>query len=145
MSKHMIYIVPIVFVVGCATLQSTDPNTIASTQNAIETIGAVGTAVGGPVGGLILIGTTAFSTAFGAWQRNKKKKTDTKYDTLEKITSIVVSTIDEVSDITLSDNTKLGDTVKSTVKAKLEKSNTYESGKKIIAALKEGIEDGKRV
>ena len=142
MKKHTIYIIPIIFVAGCATLQSTDPNIIAGTQEVIEAVGAVGTAVGGPIGGLILIGTTALSTVFGAWQRNRKKATDTKYDALQKVTSIVVETIEDVSNIPVNDKS-VGIIVKDIVKAKLEKSNTYESGKKIITAIKEGIDDGK--
>ena len=142
MKKHMIYAVPIIFVVGCATLQSTDPNTIASTRDAIEAIGSVGTVIGGPVGTLLLLGSATVSAVFGAWQRNRKKATDTKYDALEKITSIVVATIDEVSNIPVNDKS-VGIIVKDIVKAKLEKSNTYESGKKIITAIKEGIDNGK--
>ena len=144
MNKATYLILPVIAVTaGCVTGGNgggteIDPNAVSGV---LESVGAIAVAVGGPVAGLVLVGTNVLSAAWGAWQRNNKKKSETKYDTLEKITSTVVQTIDEVSELTLSDNSKLGDTVKDKVKAKLA-GNTYESSKKIIAALKAGVNNG---
>jgi len=146
MNKVTYLILPVIAITaGCVTgtnggSLTLDPNAVSGV---IDTVGAVAVAVGGPVAGVALIGTNILSAAWGNWQRNKKKKSETKYDTLEKITTTVVETIDEVSELTMSDNSTLGDTVKSKIKSKLEGSNTYESGKKVIAAIKEGIQNGK--
>ena len=137
MKKIYLILPATVLLTGCAAMQSdssfiNDPNIPAI----LDSVGVVGTVVGGSIGGLILIGTNITSAAWGVWQRNHKKQSESKYSTLEKVTATVVQTIDEVSNLTLSDNSTIGDTVKAKVKAKLQNNDTYQAGKAIISGLK---------
>jgi len=137
MKKIYLILPATVLLTGCAAMQSdssfiNDPNIPAI----LDSVGVVGTVVGGSIGGLILIGTNITSAAWGVWQRNRKKQSESKYSTLEKVTATVVQTIDEVSNLTLSDNSTIGDTVKAKVKAKLQNNDTYQAGKAIISGLK---------
>jgi len=145
MKKLICISIPIVILfIGCTLL--TDPNSVLNDPNLVinnpvvpvilDSVGTVGTAVGGPIGSVILVVATVLSTLWGSWQRNRKKQSESKYSTLEKVTATVVQTIDEVSDLTLSDNTTIGDTVKAKVKARLQNNDVYQAGKAIISGLK---------
>jgi len=156
--KKYIFI-SVILLAGCTPmLQSVrDPNsgfnrTGDAVSQAAEGVGAIGGAIGGPIGSITLLGTTIFTSVWGAWQRKRKLfaqdeiyDNKTKYDHLKDVAATIVNVIDEVSDVKIMKGTvetTLGDEVKSKVKEKLAASKSYESSKKIITALKEGVADG---
>ena len=137
MKKTYLILPATILAAGCAAINSgSSPINDPNIPIYLDAVGVVGTAIAGPVGSMLLVGATTLSTLWGVWQKNRTKKSETKFNTLQNVTATVVQTIDEISSFTLSDNTTLGDTVKAKVKENLASNDMYQVGKAIISGLK---------
>ncbi len=117
---------------------------IDKVADTIGAVGAIGVAIGGPIGSVLLLGSTLFSTGWGTWQKKRKALVESKMSSLSKTTSAIVAVVDSLSSIPVGpDGKNMSTVIKSEVKKRLVENKILNEGKAIISEIKAGIEDAK--